>query len=277
MRLIVLGLGWLLALATYAESAPQLKGRWQPGAALIGTVEPGSKVRFGGRAVSVSADGRFVIGLPYDAPPAAELFVIDASGTERRYEYAVEPRVYDVQKIGGLPQGMVEPPPEVLARIENDQKLVAAARVFDTPRSDFAQAFRWPVPAQVTGVFGSSRVLNGVQKQPHFGIDLAAGEGTKVIAPAGGVVRLAHRDLYYTGGTIILDHGHGLSTAYLHLSKLEVSEGQDVAAGEVIGRVGKTGRATGPHLCWRANWFDVRLDPSLLIEPDPAAKGEIKK
>lgn len=278
-----LALALLFAVCTlhtslaHAAEAPQFNGRWLQGAALIGSVAPGSAVRFGGRTVSVSAQGRFVIGLAYDAPLVAEVLVTGADGVEQRHEYAVERRVYDVQKIGGLPQGMVEPPPAVLARIADDQKRVAAARVFDTPRSDFAERFRWPVPARVTGVYGSSRVLNGVQKQPHFGIDLAAAEGTKILAPAGGIVRMAHRDLYYTGGTIILDHGHGLNTAYLHLSKLEVQEGQEVRAGETIGRVGKTGRATGPHLCWRANWFDVRLDPSLLIESDPAAKGEMKK
>lgn len=256
-----------------AIDEPQFSGRWVQGAALVGKVEPGARLRFGDRHVSVSPQGQFVIGLAYDAPPAAELFVTGADGVERRFEYAVEPRVYDVQKISGLPQGMVEPPPAVLARIERDQQLVAAARKPDTARPDFATPFRWPLAARVTGVYGSSRVLNGVPKQPHFGIDLAAPEGAKILAPAGGIVRLAHPELYYTGGTIILDHGHGLNTAYLHLSKLDVSVGQSVGAGEVIGRVGKTGRATGPHLCWRANWFDVRLDPSLLIGVDPAAKG----
>lgn len=265
---------WLsMACMPATASEPQFSGRWVQGAALVGKVEPGARLRFGDRRVSVSPQGQFVIGLAYDAPSAAELFVTGADGVERRYEYAVEPRVYDVQKISGLPQGMVEPPPAVLARIERDQQLVAAARKPDTARPDFATPFRWPLAARVTGVYGSSRVLNGVPKQPHFGIDLAAPEGAKILAPAGGIVRLAHPELYYTGGTIILDHGHGLNTAYLHLSKLDVSVGQSVGAGEVIGRVGKTGRATGPHLCWRANWFDVRLDPSLLIGTDPAAKG----
>jgi murein DD-endopeptidase MepM/ murein hydrolase activator NlpD len=209
--------------------------------------------------------------------PAAELLVTDPAGTLHRHEYSVQARQYDVQKIGGLPQGMVEPPAAVQDRIEADQQRVAAARVFDTRRADFAGPFRWPVPAAVTGVYGSHRILNGVPRQPHFGVDLAAPQGTPVRASAGGVVRLAHPDLYYTGGTIILDHGQGLSTTYLHLSRLDVREGQAVRGGEVIGRVGATGRATGPHLCWRANWFDVRLDPSLLIGSEPARKGEAKK
>jgi murein DD-endopeptidase MepM/ murein hydrolase activator NlpD len=182
-----------------------------------------------------------------------------------------------VQKIEGLPKAMVEPPPEVARRIEEDQRRVGEARAFDTPRSDFALPFRWPVAAAVTGVYGSARVLNGVPRQPHFGIDLAAAQGTPVVAAAAGLVRLADPDLYYTGGTIILDHGHGVSTTYLHLSRLDVAVGQEVEQGAVIGRVGKTGRATGPHLCWRANWFDVRLDASLLLQPQPARKGEVKK
>ena len=266
-----------IAEAVPADAAPVFTGRWLQGAPMFGTVAPGSRLRFEGRDVSVSKDGRFVIGIAYDAPPAAELTVIDPAGAVHRQEYSVEPRVYDVQKIGGLPQGMVDPPAAVQLRIEADQKLVAGARTFDTPIDDFAGAFIWPVPAEVTGVYGSNRILNGVPKQPHFGIDLAAPEGAPVRAAAGGVVRLAQHDLYYTGGTIILDHGHGLSTTYLHLSKVDVKAGQDVKQGAVIGRVGKTGRATGPHLCWRANWFDVRLDASLLLQPEPARKGETKK
>jgi murein DD-endopeptidase MepM/ murein hydrolase activator NlpD len=275
---LLLTLGTALGAASpVAGAAPTFTGRWLQGAPMFGTVAPGSKLKFEGRDVSVSDDGRFVIGVAYDAPLAAELVVTDPAGAVHRHEYSVEPRTYDVQKIGGLPKGMVEPPAAVLARIETDQKLVAGARTSDTPIDDFAGAFIWPVAAEVTGVYGSNRILNGVPKQPHFGIDLAAPEGAPVRASAGGVVRLAHRDLYYTGGTIILDHGHGLSTTYLHLSKVDVKAGQEVKRGAVIGRVGKTGRATGPHLCWRANWFDVRLDASVLLQPEPAKKGEKKK
>lgn len=258
-------------------AAPALQGPWLQGAPLFGKLAPGSRLSFGGREVSVSPEGHFVIGVAFDAPPAAELVVTDPGGAVRRHEYVVEPRVYDVQRINGLPQGMVEPPAAVLERIQSDQKLVADARRFDTPIEEFTKGFVWPVPAQVTGVYGSNRILNGVPKQPHFGIDLAAAQGVPVRAVAGGIVRLAHRDLYFTGGTIILDHGRGLTTTYLHLSKIDVEQDQTVKRGAVIGRVGKTGRATGPHLCWRANWFDVRLDASLLLQSQPAKKGETKK
>lgn len=268
-----------LGAAVAADAgAPRIdKGRWRQGAAVFGSVAPGSALKFGDRAVSVSDEGRFVVGIAYDAGPAAELVVTDPAGAVHRYEYSVESRTYDVQRIGGLPQAMVEPPPEVQQRIEEDQRLVSEARQFDSRIDEFAGTFVWPVAAQVTGVYGSNRILNGVPRQPHFGIDLAAPEGTPVRAAAGGVVRLAARDLYFTGGTIILDHGHGLTTTYLHLSKLGVEQGQTVSRGAVIGRVGRTGRATGPHLCWRANWFDVRLDASLLLQPEPAKKGEKKK
>ena len=274
---VVLGVLGVVPSASAAANAPMVEGRWLQGAPVFGTLAPGSKLAFGGRDVTVSADGHFVVGIGFDAPPAAELVVTDPSGAVHRHEYSVEPRVYDVQKIGGRPQGMVEPPAAVLARIERDQKLVADARTFDTRVDHFSGGFVWPVAAEVTGIYGSNRILNGVPKQPHFGIDLAAPEGAPVRASAGGIVRLAHRDLYYTGGTIILDHGQGLSTTYLHLSKIEVVAGEGVEKGAVIGRVGKTGRATGPHLCWRANWFDVRLDASLLLQPQPAKKGEKKK
>lgn len=274
-RLLLLLTG--AALPAIAGSAPpQFEARWQQGAVLVGRTDPGASVRFGDRRLSVDAQGRFVLGLAYDAPPAGELWVTPPGGAEQRHEYAVQARRYDVQKIEGLPPGMVEPPPAVQRRIEQDQRRVAAARAFDTPRADFAGRFVWPLAAEVTGVYGSSRILNGVPRQPHFGVDLAAPQGRPVRASAGGIVRLAHADLYYTGGTIILDHGHGLSTTYLHLSRLDVHEGQEVAGGQVIGRVGATGRATGPHLCWRANWFDVRLDPSLLVGDEPAKKGERK-
>ncbi len=263
-----------MTAAHAAAVDPRLQGRWIQGGLLTGSVEPGSKVWFGGRALTLTPDGHFVIGLAYDAAPAAVLEVQAPGGARRRHEYPVQTRQYEVQKIGGLPKAMVEPPADVLARIRDDQEQVTRARAHDTPRADFATLDRWPLSAQVTGVFGSGRILNGVPRQPHFGIDLAAAQGAPVRAPAGGVVRLAATDLYYTGGTVILDHGHGVSTTYLHLSRLDVAVGDEVSDGQVIGRVGATGRATGPHLCWRANWFDVRLDPSLLAGGEPVRKGD---
>lgn len=257
--------------------APKISGSWIQGAPVFGQVLPGSSLQFEGRKVPLTEDGRFVIGLAFDAAAAAELIVTSPDGSEHRQEYAVAQREYEEQRISGLPQKMVTPPDSVSQRIANDQALVVKARGFDTPRDDAFDKWRWPVSARVTGVFGAKRILNGVPRQPHFGIDLAAGQGTAIHAPVGGIVRMAHKDLYYTGGTIILDHGRGITTTYLHLSKLDVAIGDVVSAGQRIGKVGSTGRATGPHLCWRANWFDVRLDPSLMLQEIPVKKGEIKK
>lgn len=254
----------------------QLRGSWQQGGLIVGTAPAGAEVWFNGRALRLSTDGRFAFGLAHEEAPAAELRVKLADGSEQRLEYAVLSRAYEEQRIDKLPPAMVDPPKKVLKRIEAENARVAAARAQDTDLAFFADAFRWPVSATVTGVYGSRRVLNGQPKQPHFGIDLAAAEGTPVRAAGGGRVTLADPGLYYTGGTVILDHGHGVSTTYLHLSKLDVKAGQGVAPGQAIGKVGKTGRATGPHLCWRANWFDTRLDPSLLVSAEAAQKGENK-
>lgn len=268
----------MVVAGTAPGATPEFSGRWQQGALMIGRTTPGANIRFGDRSVVADDQGRFALGLGYDAPAAVVVEVLTtASEIATRNEYAVEQRQYDVQKIGGLPKAMVEPPAEVASRIADDQRRVGEARTFDTPRPEFASAFRWPVSAEVTGVYGSNRILNGIPRQPHFGVDLAAPQGTNVHAAAGGIVRMADADLYYTGGTIILDHGHGVTTTYLHLSKLDVVVGQELKQGDVIGKVGATGRATGPHLCWRANWFDVRLDASLLMHAQPAKKGEIKK
>ena len=162
---------------------------------------------------------------------------------------------------------MVTPPPELLARIREEGAIVRAARAFDTAETHLFAPFAWPARGPISGVYGSQRVLNGEPRQPHFGVDIAAPEGTPVRAPAGGEIRLAEVDLYYSGGTVILDHGHGLSSTFLHMSRVDVAVGQRVAQGEVIGAIGATGRVTGAHLDWRMNWFERRLDPALLVAP----------
>lgn len=269
-------LALLLILGTSLAQAsePRLRGSWQQGGVIIGEVAPGSRVSFNGRALAVSREGAFVLGLAVDEAPAAELTVQAPGQPPQRYEYPVQARAYDEQRISGLPEKMVSPPAAAQRQIALDNQRVGAARNRETAAAWFREGFRWPVPATVSGVYGSKRVLNGTPKQPHFGIDLAAPQGTPVLASGAGQVSLARDDLYYTGGTVILDHGQGLSTTYLHLSRLLVKEGETVAAGQVIGEVGATGRATGPHLCWRANWYQTRLDASLLVQDAPARKGQ---
>jgi murein DD-endopeptidase MepM/ murein hydrolase activator NlpD len=185
---------------------------------------------------------------------------------------AIKSRVYDIQRIDGLPPRMVTPPESVLARIKRENAKIHAARMNDRAEPFFEKGWVWPAKGRISGVYGSQRILNGKARRPHFGVDVAAPVGVKVIAPSDGVVVLAESSLYYTGGTIILDHGHGLTSAFLHMSALAVKAGQRVQQGDLLGAVGATGRATGPHLDWRINWFDRRLDPALLAPPLPESQ-----
>jgi murein DD-endopeptidase MepM/ murein hydrolase activator NlpD len=258
----------LLLLAAPAAAEVELKGQAVQGGLLFGRAAPGAEVRLDGRAVRVAEDGRFVIGFGREAAARALLEIFTAAGIEQR-ELSIAPRQWDIQRIDGLPEAQVTPPPQVLARIRKENDAIAEARRRDTAERWFEQGFAWPAQGRVSGVYGSQRILNGQPRQPHFGLDIAAPVGTPVVASTSGEVILADRDLYYTGGTIILDHGFGLTAVYSHLSRLDVRVGQRVKQGEVIGAVGATGRATGAHLDWRLNWFDVRLDPQLLLPPAP--------
>jgi murein DD-endopeptidase MepM/ murein hydrolase activator NlpD len=259
----------LMALALPA-TALELKGRWVQGGMLVGRVDPGTAVSFQGSPLRLSPDGLFVIGFDRDAPLQAVLTLRAADGRETRHPVRIAARTYDIQRIDGLPARKVAPAPEDLERIRGEASLARQARARDDARTDFAQSFIWPVHGRISGVYGSQRVLNGAPRQPHYGVDIAAPAGTPVKAPADGVVSLVHPDMFFSGGTLILDHGHGVSSSYLHLNEILVEEGHSVRQGEVIARVGASGRVTGAHLDWRMNWFDQRLDPTLLVPPMPA-------
>lgn len=261
----------LLFTLSLSAQALQIEGRWMQGGFVSGNVAPGSSLTLDGQKVTVAPDGTFAFGLAFDAPVAATVAVTHPDGRKERHEYPVAQRQYPESRIDGLPGGMVTPPKAVLDRIAKDNADVGKARAQRRPVADFADGFMWPLKgSRISGEFGSKRILNGEPRQPHFGIDIAAPSGTPIRSSAAGVVTMAHPDLYFTGQTVIIDHGLGITTTYLHLSKTDVKVGQTVAKGEVIGQVGMTGRATGPHLCWRANWGGVRLDPSLLVDDQPA-------
>lgn len=247
----------------------RLSGPMTQGGLIQGQTRPGATVSLDGRALRVAADGRFVFGFGWDFEGPATLVVQLPDGATVTRELAVETRRYQEQRIDGLPKRMVTPPDEVLARIRRENAAIKAVREADTDRPWFANGFQWPVKGIVTGVFGSRRILNGQPRRPHFGIDIAAAAGTPVVAPADGRVAMAEPDLYFTGGTVMLDHGHGVTTVYSHLKSVDVKVGAEVRRGEVIGTVGSTGRSTGAHLDWRINWFEQRLDPQLLVGPMP--------
>ena len=265
----LLSVGLTPAVAA-AETGVRLDGPRTQGGLLRGRVPPGSAVRYEGEAVRVSGDGWFLIGFGRDAPPDAELLVVFPDRRRERRVLRVEPREYDIQRIDGLPPRKVTPrSKEDRARIAADVRMVRQARTTDAPRTDFLGGFQWPIKGRISGVYGSQRILNGEPRRPHFGIDIAAPTGTKVGAPADGVVTMVHPDMFFSGGTMIIDHGHGLSSAFLHLSRILVETGERVAQGQTIAEVGSTGRSTGPHLDWRINLFGRRLDPGLLVGPMP--------
>ncbi len=222
--------------------------------------------------VRVGADGGFVVGVGRDESAPVRLEVTTPDQRRLSLSVPVLVRKWQIERVEGVPESTVNPPPEIAARIEREQAEVSLARQRDDDRDDFEASFAWPLKGRVSGVYGSQRIYNGTPKSPHSGLDVAAAKGTPVHAPAGGIISFANPDLYLTGGTVLVDHGHGLSSSFLHLSRIDVRVGERVEQGQVIGLVGATGRATGPHMHWGMNWFGVRVDPRLLVEPikDPA-------
>jgi murein DD-endopeptidase MepM/ murein hydrolase activator NlpD len=240
------------------------------GGLVIGRVGPGNEVWVDGKPVRVQ-DGTFCFGFGRDADKPAVVRVRYPKSYEETREVAPKKRNFRIQKINGLPEKYVSPPKEILERIARDAHAVAEARSSDRGESWFLQKLDWPADGPISSIYGSQRILNGEPREPHYGVDIAAPEGTPIRAPIPGVVTLAE-ELYLSGNTMIIDHGHGVSTSYLHMSRQDVKAGDRLDKGQQIGLVGKTGRVTGPHLCWRLNWFQTRLDVALLAPPRPGDK-----
>ena len=264
----------LAALPVRAEDKPvrfSVTGALTQGSLAQGSAPPGSLVALDGRPLRVTADGRFAFGFGPDQTNPSLITVRYPDGGGDSRSFTPSPRQYEVQRVNGLPQKTVTPPPEVEARIAHEAETIYLARLSDSPGTDFLAGFDWPAPGIESGVFGSRRIDNGVPMAPHYGVDMAAPVGTPIHAPADGVVGISD-DYYLDGGFTLIDHGQGVSTSYLHQSKRLVRSGDVVKRGQRIGLIGATGRATGPHLHWAMNWFEVRLDPSLSTrkpKPDP--------
>ncbi len=259
----------LLPSTSAAAAELILKGEMTQGGMIFAQSVPGATAQLDGEALRVTSDGRFIFGFGRDAAAKARLEVTTPDGKVETRDFEIAQRDYKIQRIDGIKKDYVSPPDEVLARIRADQAAAAEARKADRPETDFDSGFAWPVLGPISGVYGSQRILNGQPRQPHFGVDVAGPVGTPVAAPADGVVTLAHPDMYFSGATLIIDHGHGLSSSFLHLEEIQVSEGQVVRQGEVVALMGKSGRVTGPHLDWRMNWRGERIDPTLLVPPMP--------
>ncbi len=262
--LTIVAAGWFnTALAL------ELDGEAIQGGLIFGLTQPGNQVFLGETEVMVSGEGKFLIGFGRDETGEYLLRVNGGQDGGEVVTLNVIPREYNIEKVDGLPPKTVTPDPAAAKRIAEEGAMVSSARSRRDSRTDYAQGFAWPAQGRISGVYGSQRILNGEPRRPHFGLDIAAPAGSPVYAPAAGIVTLNHPDMYFSGGTLILDHGQGLSSTFLHLSKILVEAGTTVQQGDLIAEIGSTGRASGPHLDWRMNWLNRRVDPQLLMKGAP--------
>ena len=262
--LTIVAAGWFnTALAL------ELNGEAIQGGLIFGLTQPGNQVFLGETEVMVSGEGKFLIGFGRDETGEYLLRVNGGQDGGEVVTLNVIPREYNIEKVDGLPPKTVTPDPAAAKRIAEEGAMVSSARSRRDSRTDYAQGFAWPAQGRISGVYGSQRILNGEPRRPHYGLDIAAPAGSPVYAPAAGIVTLNHPDMYFSGGTLILDHGQGLSSTFLHLSKILVEAGTTVQQGDLIAEIGSTGRASGPHLDWRMNWLNRRVDPQLLMQGAP--------
>ena len=248
-------------LITTSSFAVTFDGKFTQGSFILGKTEPGSEVFIDKKKVKVTPDGYFVFGLDRDRKNDVVITINKKKIVKKVYK-----RKYNIQRIDGLEEKKVTPPEEVYERIKRENGWIGEVRAINSDLTFFTKKFIVPVEnAIISGVYGSQRILNGKPKWPHYGLDFAADEGTEIKAMLNGTVTLAEPDLFYTGGTLIFDHGHGISTLYMHMKEILVKKGQEVKQGDIIGTVGSTGRATGAHLDVRLNWFQIRLDPATAL------------
>jgi len=252
-------------LFTSKSFAIEFNGKFIQGHFIIGKTEPESKIIVDKKEIKVSKNGFFVFGIDRDRKFDVLITKIN-NGKKEKITKKVFKRKYKIQRIDGLPENKVTPPEEVYKRIKEENNAIGEARAINSNLVFFKEKFIMPVEGIITGVYGSQRILNGKPRWPHYGIDIAANQGTMILSSGTGIVTMAEDDLYYTGGTIIMDHGHGISTIYSHLENVMVSVGDKINKGDVIGTVGSTGRSTGPHLDFRINWFQTRLDPMSVLK-----------
>ncbi|MBA3581922.1 MAG: M23 family metallopeptidase [Gammaproteobacteria bacterium] len=262
----------LLLIVSYshllqAEELAKVTGEFQQGGLLIGQTTAGTKVNFNGEPVLVSDSGYFVVGLARKAPNKMRIMLESQQGKKQILEEAIKQRSYSIARVNGVADNKVNLTAADAARNTQERSLILAARAKVRNSTEFLTGFIWPVKGRLSGEYGSQRVINGEARSPHFGVDVAMPEGTAIVAPADGVVTLVHPNMFFTGQTLMLDHGLAVTSIYAHLSKIVVAEGDVVKQGQKIGEIGMTGRATGPHLHWGVYWGDTGLDPMLLTGP----------
>tara|TARA_R110002096_G_scaffold266710_1_gene460341 strand:+ start:134606 stop:135415 length:810 start_codon:yes stop_codon:yes gene_type:complete len=254
----------ITAVSCYADNALGIKEPLKQGGYYVGKVVPGDKVTFHGKTVKQSVDGTFVIGLGWKYKATANIRVDHKTGGHTMHQLDVVAHDYETEEVSGLPPKYVAPPKEVQERITKDAADVRAVRALNSDLQNFRETMIWPVEGRISGRFGSHRILNGEPRSPHTGLDIAPGQGALIVAPLGGKVTLVG-DQYLTGNTMVIDHGHGISSVYAHMERAIASEGDTVKQGDPIGTVGMSGRATGPHLHWGMNWYGERLNAGVAL------------
>ena len=272
MRMTISGMlaaAGLLAVSLSAQAdEPTYQGEFVQGGIVFGQTDAGSEVLLDDVAIdTIAPDGRFVLGFPRDYEGPARVSIRHADGSVEAFSYEVGDREFDIQRIDGLAPKMVNPDPEVISRIQDDSRQAREARTERFTENFLENGFIWPAVGPISGVYGSQRILNGEPRAPHWGVDIALPTGSPVVAPADGIVTLAHPDMYFSGATLFIDHGLGVVSAFLHLSEIDVQVGDVVKQGDLIGKIGESGRATGPHLDWRVNVGAARVDAQLLVPP----------
>lgn len=262
----------LIVSTSFSTIALELKGHLTQGGLVTGQLDNAKSVSLNGKSLKLADNGLFVFGFGRDAKPVHTLSWVDKTGKGHSQDLVITLRDYDIDKITGVAKKYVSPPKAVSERISREAIAVRKARAVNSDLEYFLQPVLRPAKGRISGVYGSQRYFNGEPRRPHFGLDIANKTGSPVYAPISGTVVFAEPDLYYSGGTLILDHGHGVTSTYIHLSKLDVKVGQKIEQGTKVAEIGATGRVTGPHLDWRFNWQGERLDPALLMQDTLANK-----
>jgi hypothetical protein len=263
-------LAFSLVLA-FPAAALELDGNLEQGGLVIGKAVPGATAVLDGTVLDIDEDGIFAFGLDRDHGTTAKLVVNLPGGEILERNLSIAPREWKIQRVEGVPQKFVTSPPEAMEAIARSTRVKNEARKTRAEGSWFREGFIWPATGPVSGVFGSQRYYNGEPRRPHYGVDVAAPTGTPIVAPAGGVITLADMDMYFEGGLVFLDHGQGVTSLMMHMSRIDVKAGDRVEQGDVLGAVGGTGRATGPHLHWGLYWRGAWLDPERLVGPMPSS------
>ncbi len=264
-NLAVLTCLFCCALSSAVMADVSLQGKMEQGALIRAKTTPGTQVFLNDKPIKVTQEGAFAFGFEREAPLKQELKLVYPDGLTQIKPLTIAEKQYKIDRVNGIAKKIMQPDPEAQARAAKDSKQVRASRDTFSEQTAFTQDFIWPVTGRISGVYGSQRVYNGEPGNPHYGVDVAVKTGTVVVAPADGVITLSVPDMFYSGGTMIIDHGYGVSSSFLHLHKLYVKEGDKVKQGQPVAEVGATGRVTGPHLDWRINWYQMRLDPVTVV------------